>query len=495
MKRIRKPLCVALASLIFFGLVVSLAVGQDSLDARFRQALEAELTPVVKPVPLVVPMPVPDPDVPAFRESQSGDSRSPLAVTYERAAKAAMPEGLYFVRFSADWCQPCREMEAAGIYDQIRDAGFPLTEVDIDDKPDPRVTSVPQLWLCDKDRKRLRIWVGKQTAADILDPRSCDGLVRCKAHETVGSGVFVSPDLVLTAAHHRKRDGFLIDLPIDSVDNDSFVTVAADLEKTDERTDLCLLRVRMPPGVTVKTYAVAETLKPEKLIGFPFGGKSKRIRAKLLESDWQNEFGQRLAKLESPDISETQFGMSGCPALDSEGKIVGLQSRGRGREIMIVPVETIRDFLTGVDLSSSAEPAALMTIEHAAANQLGEVLVSALAVHALSDDQSETEPKPAAALFEFDFDVPDTPLEIARRVLSQKVIDFPAAGVAFDWSGNARRIDLKPGRVAVTPGVQMQVSKFGLSKSCRLDAITYNDDLSAVTFELSGMIDLTVNLK
>lgn len=495
MNGFRKPLSVTLAALIFFGLVGSLAFGQDSIDERFRQALENELKPVVEPVPIIIPPPVPDQDVPKLEPQHV--ERPPLAVTYERAAKAAaaMPDGLYFVRYSAEWCQPCREMEAAGIYDQIRDAGFPLTEVDIDKNPDSRVIEVPQLWLCDKDRKRLRIWVGKQSAEDIFEPKSCDGLVRLFAQEKVGSGVILSDQFVLTAAHHDKRDGFMIDLPIDSVENDSFVRIPAVLEKTDQKTDLCLLRFKLPPGVTVKRYELGESLRPEKLIGFPFGGKSKRIRAELLESDWQNEFGQPLAKLESPDISETQFGMSGCPAIDGEGKIVGIQSKGRGREVFIVPVDTIRDFLTGVDLSSADEPAALMTIEHADANQLGEVLVSALAYHAISENRTpETENAAAAGFFDFDFDVPDTPLEIARRVLAQKSIDFPAAGVSLEWSGD-RRIDVKPGRLAVTPGVQMRVSKFGLSKSCRLDAITYADDLSSVTFELSGMIDLTVNLK
>jgi hypothetical protein len=497
MERIRKPLCVALASLIFFGLLGSLAFGQ-SIDERFQQALEAELTPVVvEPVAIIIPPPVPDPDVPELQESQSEDSRPPLAVTYELPAKAAaaMPDGLYFVRYSAEWCQPCREMEAAGIYDQIRDAGFPLTEVDIDKNPDPRVTQVPQLWLCDKDRKRLRIWVGKQSAEDIFEPKSCDGLVRLFAQEKVGSGVILSDQFVLTAAHHDKREGFMIDLPIDSVENDSFVRIPAVLEKTDQKTDLCLLRFKLPPGVTVKRYELGESLRPEKLIGFPFGGKSKRIRAKLLESDWQNEFGQRLAKLQSPDITETQFGMSGCPALDDAGRIVGIQSRGRGRDIMIVPVETIADFLNGVDLSAASEAPALMTIEHAEANQLGDVLVSALAVHCLQGEgKGPAGSDTFGSLINVDFDAPDSVLEIARRVLSQKVIDFPAAGVSLEWSGD-RRIELKPGRLAVSPGVQMRVSKFGLSKSCRLDAITYNDDLSSVTFELSGMIDLTVNLR
>jgi hypothetical protein len=121
-------------------------------------------------------------------------------------------------------------------------------------------------------------------------------------------------------------------------------------------------------------------------------------------------------------------------------------------------------------------------------------------VHCLQGERSgrsETEPQLAdtfGSLINVDFDAPDSVLEIARQVLAQKSIDFPAAGVSLEWSGD-RRIDLKPGRLAVTPGVQMRVSKFGLSKSCRLDAITYNDDLSSVTFELSGMIDLTVNLK
>mgnify|MGYP001093195245 CR=1 FL=1 len=34
--------------------------------------------------------------------------------------------------FSAEWCSPCKMAERAGVYDAVREAGFPVTKIDVD---------------------------------------------------------------------------------------------------------------------------------------------------------------------------------------------------------------------------------------------------------------------------------------------------------------------------------------------------------------------------
>ena len=136
-----------------------------------------------------------------------------------------------------------------------------------------------------------------------------------------------------------------------------------------------------------------------------------------------------------------------------------------------------------------------------------DTLAAALAWHCVQgssgDDQglSQLDPQssildPAfGSLLDIDADVPDVMLELGRTVLIAQKMDFPAAGVSLDWTGKTRTVTIVKGRIDVKPGVSMQVKKFRLQKSCSLDAIVYNDELTVVTFELTGMLDLTVNLK
>jgi len=99
------------------------------------------------------------------------------------------------------------------------------------------------------------------------------------------------------------------------------------------------------------------------------------------------------------------------------------------------------------------------------------------------------------AMLDINADVPDVMLDLGRKVLIAQKMDFPAAGVSLDWTGKTRTLTIGKGRIGVQPGIAMRVKKFGLSKSCTLDAISYNDALTTVTFELTGMLDLTVLLK
>ncbi len=129
------------------------------------------------------------------------------------------------------------------------------------------------------------------------------------------------------------------------------------------------------------------------------------------------------------------------------------------------------------------------------------LLLSALSWHLLQEATADpdstyqtTEPV-FSSLISINADVPDRGLDFARNILIRQQVEFPDAGVSLDWSGNTRTVTIANGRIDVKPGIGMKVQKFGLSKSCSLDAVTYTADLSSVTFELTGMLDLTVNLQ
>jgi hypothetical protein len=163
----------------------------------------------------------------------------------------------------------------------------------------------------------------------------------------------------------------------------------------------------------------------------------------------------------------------------------------------------VLDYLTksdhGVDVDPD-EPAAM-----AAAAVLENVpksldtLAAAVAWHVLQDGQTDqtfaADGQTFGSLLQLNVDVPDPVLDIAGKILNTQTISFPAAGVSLDWSGPKRNISVARGRVEFSPAVAMTVRKWRIEKSCRLDAITFTDDLSAVTFELTGMVDITVNVR
>ena len=466
--------------------VCRLLPAQEDLRSRFERALQAELAisgEISEPVP--VPEPVPEPEI----------SRKAPRLSYERPAKASAADEskLRFVRYHASWCGPCRQMERSGVYDRIRDAGWTVTDRDIDAEPDPRVTTVPQLWLVDDADRLVRVWIGPHTAADVLDPAECWSTVRIRDNEgKVFSGVCLQDGWILTCAHHDSPGPFQIELPIGELSSSRHVIAQGVLEKTDAKADLCLLSWRSPPGVTLKPRSLAATADPQSIEGFP-SGNPKRVTVSAKLGNWKpSDGGPEQLELRIAGISSPQYGMSGGPALTAAGELAGIQCLGQRNQVGIATVDTIRTFLQGVELDRS--PAAVATLEDVPEHGLGDCLAAAFSTHCLSEISTGDEGT-FGSLLNVDFDVPDSALEFAKKLVARQKAELPAAGITIDWSGDARRIDLKPGRISLTPGMQMTVAKFGLSKRCRLDAIAYKPDLSSITFELSGMLDLTVNLK
>lgn len=456
------------------------AKAQDVLQLRFDEALKEQLS-ISGEISDVGPSQAYTPAPPKPK------------LEYERPASASTVGPLSFVRWHATWCGPCRQMERSGVYEAIQKAGWQLQSKDIDKDPDARVKSVPQLWLVDATGEPVRIWSGPCTLAEVLDPVVCSATVRITdSAGKVFSGTCLTGGLILTCAHHQNAGPFRIELPIGELTSGRYVISQATLITQDSLADLSLLSWTVPDSVTVAERALAEDgSRARSIEGFALG-KPKRVLVTAYGAKWTpSDGGPAQLSVTVGGISTPQFGMSGGPALDTDGKVVGIQCMGNRNEVGIAALQTIRDFVD--QHGDGNKTAAIATLTEVPPDAVGDAVAAAFASHCLADEN----PGEATfgSLLNVNFDVPDSALEIAQQLVQKQKLEMPAAGIVVDWSGDARRIELTRNRVALTPGLQLTVAKFGLSKRCRLDAITYTDTLSAVTFELSGMLDLTVHFK
>jgi hypothetical protein len=134
------------------------------------------------------------------------------------------------------------------------------------------------------------------------------------------------------------------------------------------------------------------------------------------------------------------------------------------------------------------------TVENLEATPDG--LAGVLAAHLIEQASAEVEPDRAlyGSLFEFDVDVPDRTKELLAKILTQRTIEFPKAGVTVEW-GAKRVVTFSEGRIDITPSVKVRVKRSVFSYTAGLQGISYADDLSSVVVELSGAPDLEVRLK
>lgn len=142
-----------------------------------------------------------------------------------------------------------------------------------------------------------------------------------------------------------------------------------------------------------------------------------------------------------------------------------------------------------------SERSAVANITHGVATS--DTFAAALVWHMCDGqipEEDSAEVRTFGSLINVDVDAPDFVFPLAQKILIDQKIAWPDQGLSLDWSAGVRTITVAPGRIEISPGVDARVSKFRITKSCTLDAMSYTPDLRHVTFELTGMLDLTVNL-
>lgn len=433
-------------------------------------AVEAEQTPANPLTPAAVDL-TPKPEV-----------------RWEVVAKAATSPKPYFVFFKSGSCSPCRRMEADGITEALANAGCDTSTINIDEHPHEGVDVVPQLWLCERSGEPIRRFIGYTTASQALEPFKADGVCRIRVGENTWSGVAISQNLVLTVAHHDETEGFFVEFP-SSFGSSTYARVSAELVSSNKDADLSVLRINPPNLVTVQPYSLSSLPQDAiELPGYLSGKDPKKISIRNLRKivkasgfDFDTYLGS--------GISSPQFGMSGSPLLTKEKQIAGLQSGGKGGEIVAIKLDTIRQFIETVDADQSSVTASVSN-----AQPSGNAMAAVLAEHLVrSSDNPE---KPAmSGLFEIDVDTPDSARGWIADMLSKQSVEFPSAGVSASWKGSDRTISVAPGRLQIQPGATVSVQKFGVSLSTTLRGVTYSDDLSWCTLELDGAPDLTVRFQ
>lgn len=423
-------------------------------------------------------------DAPAFVvEPLPGPS-----IEFQSAPKSAAAEP-YFALFSQRNCGPCQRMKDDKIVEALEAAGYQVRKVDIDEEPQPTITSVPQLWLCGADKKPIRKWNGYTTATQALTPFAADGVCRLSADDKYWSGVVISSGVVLTVAHHEETEGFAVELP-KSFGSTEYVKLSCELVKTDIDADLSLLRFDPVELVQVKAYPLSELpASAIEIPGYLSGKDPRKVKIRHNANRGFKTAGIVLDSYDGEGISSPQFGMSGSPLLTPAREIAGIQSVGSAQEIGAVSLDTIRDFLDGVDLQGKSPVSAAVS----GAQLNPDVIAAALATHLAKG--KGVDPPAFGSLLEITVDTPESARGWIADLLSKQSVSFPSSGVVVSWKGSDRTISVAPGRLAIKPGASVSVTKFRVQMTASLDAVAYADDLSWVTLELGGAPDLTVRLK
>lgn len=423
-------------------------------------------------------------DVPAFVvEPLPGPS-----IEFQSAPKSAVQKP-YFALFTKRNCGPCERMKGDKIVESLEAAGYQVRTVDIDDEPQPTIKNAPHLWLCGPDKKPIRKWSNYTTAAQALTPFAADGVCRLSANDKYWSGVVIADGFILTVAHHEETEGFVVELP-KSFGSADYAKLSCTLVKSDIDADLSLLRFDPVELVQVKAYPLSDL--PASAIEIPGYLSGKDPRKVKIRHNAKKGFkiaGILLDSYDGEGISSPQFGMSGSPLLTPAREIAGIQSIGSAQEIGAVSLDTIRDFLEGVDLRNESPVSAAVS----GAQLNPDVIAAALATHLAKG--KGVDPPAFGSLFEISIDTPDSARKWAADLLTKQSVEFPSSGVSVSWKGSDRTISVAPGRLAIKPGASVFVTKFGVEVQVSLDAVTYAGDLSSVTLELGGAPDLTVNLR
>jgi S1-C subfamily serine protease len=166
------------------------------------------------------------------------------------------------------------------------------------------------------------------------------GVIHVSGGRRPSSGVIWSADGVVLAAQHLLRR-----------DEDVTVTLAdgrelpATVAGRDPSTDLALLKVQAT-GLPVLDWREADGLKVGQLV-VALGRPGRTVRARLgilsaVGQAWQAPGGSRIERYIEPDI-EPAFGISGGPLVDAAGQVIGVNTAGLRRGLVLtIPTATVR---------------------------------------------------------------------------------------------------------------------------------------------------------
>jgi S1-C subfamily serine protease len=165
-------------------------------------------------------------------------------------------------------------------------------------------------------------------------------VVRVTGGRRSSTGVVWSADgVILTTDHAVRRDD---DITVTLGDGRE---LAATLVGRDPSTDLALLRVQAT-GLPVLSWRDADGLKVGQVV-LALGRPGRTVRARLgilsaVGQDWQVPGGSRIDRYIEPDI-DPAFGISGGPLLDAEGRVIGVNTAGLRRGLVLtIPAATLR---------------------------------------------------------------------------------------------------------------------------------------------------------
>lgn len=165
-------------------------------------------------------------------------------------------------------------------------------------------------------------------------------VVRVSGGRRPSTGIVWSADgIVLTTEHMLRRDE---DITIVLGDGRE---LAATVVGRDPSTDLAVLRVQAS-ALPVLTWRDPEALKVGQLV-LALGRPGRTVRARLgilsaAGQDWQIPGGTRVDRYLEPDIEPVR-GVSGGPLLDADGRVIGVNTAGLRRGLVLtIPTPTVR---------------------------------------------------------------------------------------------------------------------------------------------------------
>lgn len=247
---------------------------------------------------------------------------------------------------------------------------------------------------------------------------------------------------------------------------------------------------RLPRGILVVSQYCSPCLRMERENPELIGGPESPIQ--LIEN-WKANNLDEWGVL--PPM------MTGTPVLfvlGKDGKVHGLSARGLGCFLMGYKTrEEVVSYLSlsehAVDLNRDVTAQSAVTATMAGGSVSAESFAAVLSRH-LMEVSGQKADQTYAGLFDLSVSVDKSWRDFALKILKADKVSFPVAGLTLDWSGPARSFTIEKNAVRISPALKVSVQKWIFSYSAGLDGVSYTDDLSSVTMELSGAPDLTIRM-